>query len=139
MEINFEKSKYNLKKRNRALEEEKAQKDEEIRLLRERLANLEAQRNDNNGSHSPESVDNSVGQAGNDTTGINQTINEIEAESNNDLNYDSDDNKKVEPNSYVRNDTPDYVDPQYDSDTNFADPNYDSSDNEDRTNDINYD
>jgi hypothetical protein len=139
MEINFEKSKYNFKMKNHALEEEKAQKDEEIRLLRERLASLETQRNDNNGSHSLENVVNNVDQVGYDSTEINQTIDEIKDESNNDLNYDSDDNKKVEPNSYVQNDTSDYVDPKYDSDTNFADPNYDSSDNEDRTNDLNYD
>jgi hypothetical protein len=116
------------------LQQEKLQQDEENTQLKERLARLEAQLEENTNNYlnydSTESVNSGDNNSNYDTEIDNSS------DYNNDINYDSECSDGEEDTNHNTSNNTRQNTNNHASNEIYADPNYDSSDNENRTNDI---
>jgi hypothetical protein len=122
------------------LQQDKLRQDEENKQLKEKLARLEVQLEENtDNDFNYDSPDSDNGNDINYDTEIDNST-----DYNSDINYDSEcSDDEEDTNQNTKNDTRQNTRNNTSQNTNdhfsneiYADPNYDSSDNEDRTNDI---
>jgi hypothetical protein len=127
-------------------QQEKAQKDEENKQLKEKLEESEAEINhDNDLSYdSPEDDDHSANNDINydsseeedDNNDINYDSPDDDDDANNDINYDTECSDNEQDTTHITSKAVNQNLNKSVPDEVYADPNYDFSDNEDRTNDI---